>query len=133
MSITRDRIDALSPLANLAFAARCVRTAWQGVVPGFWQQPPEALGEALAYAERWAAGEPISECPIVPKVSSPPVAVSLTTAVEWALETGLARDDQMTEAAMRTYERARQAAVRSYSLKAFETSVAESLTQLSAG
>jgi hypothetical protein len=102
-------------------------------VPGFWQEPPEVLGEALAYAERWAGGEPISECPIVPKVSSPPVAVALTAAVEWTLETGLARDDQMTEAAMKAYKLARQAAIHSYALKAFEKAAAESLTQLAAG
>jgi hypothetical protein len=88
------------------------------------------LGEALAYAERWGSGEPISECPIVPKVSSPPVAVALTLAVEWALETGMALDDQMTEAAMKAHKLARQAAIHCYALKAFEKAVADYLTHL---
>jgi hypothetical protein len=60
------------------------------------------------------------------------VAVALTTAVDAALETGLALDEQMTDAARRTYEKARQAELRSYMLKAFEKATADNLTQFTA-
>ena len=88
MNVTREQIDSLPTIAKIAFAAHCACVVWQAVVPGFWQEPPEALEEALAYAERWGGGEPISEVPLIPKADSPPVAVALTEAVEWALETG---------------------------------------------
>ena len=133
MNVTREQIDSLPPIAKIAFAAHCARTAWQAVVPGFWQEPSEVLGEALAYAEGSGVGEPIFECPIVPKASSPPVAVALTEAVEWALETGIARDEHMTDAAMRSYNKARQATIHSYALKTYDKAKSDHLAKLTAG
>ena len=46
---------------------------------------------------------------------------------------GVARDDLTTDAALRTYKKARQAAIHAYALKAFEKTVADYLAKLATG